>query len=135
MSLSHYLVISGAAIGAFLVGAAWYSPLLFGNTYLALRGLDPAVPVAMPVSEILLEFARWLIVVCVMALLARWIGIDSLGQGLLLGLVMWIAIYAALAGAVLHEGQSLRVYAIHVGDGLCKLLLIGGVLSFATWRS
>ncbi len=31
-----------AAVVAFVVGAVWYSPLLFGKTYMELRGMKPA---------------------------------------------------------------------------------------------
>ena len=40
----NYLAVLAAAFGAFIVGGLWYSPLLFGRAYLALRGIGPDAP-------------------------------------------------------------------------------------------
>ncbi len=133
MSLSGSLAIVVAAVAAFLIGAVWYSPLLFGNVFLALRGIDAtAAQPAMPVHVVLLEFSRWLIITIVLAGFVGWFGIRGVSHGLLFGILMWLVIYAALAGAVLHEGVPWPLYAIHAGDGLVKLLVISGILS--VWR-
>ena len=36
----------------------------------------------------------------------------------------WVAIYTALAGSVLHKGVPWRLYAIHAGNGLAKMLVM-----------
>ncbi len=38
----NYWAVVVAAVVAFVVGAVWYSPLLFGKTYMELRGMNPA---------------------------------------------------------------------------------------------
>ena len=131
----NYLAVLAAAVATFVVGGLWYSPLLFGNTYLALRGLDPAAAsqTAMSVGEVVAEFARWLLVAFVLARLMALLGIASLSSTLTFGLWMWLAIYTALAGSVLHESTPWRLYAIHVGDGLVKIVLITTIIGL--WRS
>lgn len=131
----NYLAVLGAAVAAFVVGGLWYSPLLFGNAYLALRGLDPAAAsqTTMSVGEVVAEFARWLVIAFVLARLMALLGIASFSGTLTFGLWMWLAIYTALAGSVLHESTPWRLYAIHVGDGLVKIVLITTIIGL--WRS
>ncbi len=123
----------GAAVLAFVIGGLWYSPLLFGRAYLTLRGLDPTASAAMPVGEVVGEFSRWLLITVVLAVLMPRVGVDSVGTAVLFGLTIWVIIYAALAGSVLHEGYPWRVYALHAGDGLVKLVMITAILGL--WPS
>lgn len=120
-----------SAVVAFVIGGLWYSPLLFGNSYLSLRGLDPNAvnPAATPVTEMGGEFIRWLIIIVILARAMALLAIDDLTSGLVFGGLVWVVIYAALAGSVLHEGYPWRVYAFHAGDGLLKIAAITAILS------
>jgi hypothetical protein len=130
----NYPAVLASAVLAFVVGGLWYSPVLFGNTYMSLRGLDPNAAKAMTLSvgEMVAEFARWLVIGFVLARFMTLLGIANLSAALTFGLWMWLAIYTALAGSVLHEGTRWRLYAIHVGDGLVKILLMTAILGL--WR-
>ena len=121
-----------AAVVAFITGGLWYSPVLFGNSYLTLRGLDAQTGAAIPTGEIIAEFARCLIISGVVAHFVRLLGITTLSSALTFGLWMWVAISTVVAGSVLHEGYAWRLYAIHVGDGLVKVLLITAIV--VLWR-
>jgi hypothetical protein len=37
----NYWAIVVVAIAAFVMGAIWYSPLLFGKAYMEVRGMNP----------------------------------------------------------------------------------------------
>ena len=37
----NYLAVIVAAVAAFVVGAVWYSPFLFGKAYMEVRGMNP----------------------------------------------------------------------------------------------
>lgn len=122
--------VLAAAVLAFIVGELWYSPLLFGNVYLRLRGLDPAANTdELPMGEVIAEFLRWLIVSVVFAFGVARLRAASRSQMLVYALLLWAAMYAAAGGAVVHEGYDWRLYAIHAGDGLVKMLLIGTILA------
>ena len=131
----NYLAVLAAAVAAFIVGGVWYSPLIFGKAYLALRGLDPVVASqsGMSVGEVVTEFGRWLVISFVLARFVAQSSVADLSDGLRFALWMWLAIYTALAGSVLHEGTPWRLYAIHAGDGLVKVVLI--VTIFMLWRA
>jgi hypothetical protein len=130
----HYLAVLGAAAAAFVVGGLWYSPLLFGKPYMALRGLDPggANEMTMSLGEIVGEAARCAVLTFVLARLMAQFGNINLAAALSLGTWIWLGIYTALAGSVLHEGTPWRLYAIHAGDGLAKIVVITIIL--ALWR-
>jgi hypothetical protein len=52
-----------------------------------------------------------------------------LSGGALLGLVLWVGFPLVLwTGAVIHEATPVRLAALHAGDWLLKLLLIGVVV-------
>lgn len=131
----NYLAVLAAAFGAFIVGGLWYSPLLFGRAYLALRGIGPDVANEMstPVVVMLAEFARWLVIAFVLARFMALLSVTGFAAALSFGLWMWLVIYTALAGSVLHEGTPWRLYAIHVGDGLAKIVLIAAIVGL--WRA
>jgi Protein of unknown function (DUF1761) len=131
----NYLAVLSSAVAAFVVGGLWYSPVLFGKAYMSLRGLDPngANAMTLPLGEMVAEFARWLVIGFVLARFMTLLDIANLSSALTFGLWMWLAIYTALAGSVVHEGTRWRLYAIHVGDGLVKILLITAILGL--WRA
>ena len=65
----NYLAVIAAAIAAFVVGALWYSPLLFGRTYMEVRGLSPSALAEMKprVGELVGEFVKNIVVAFVLA--------------------------------------------------------------------
>ena len=130
----NFVAVLGAAVLAFVIGGLWYSPLLFGRAYLTLRGVDAtASDAAMAIGEMVGEFGRWLLITIVLAALMPRVGVHTMQTAVMFGLAMWVIIYAALAGSVLHEGYPWRVYAIHAGDGLAKLVTITAILGL--WPS
>lgn len=123
MSGRDSLAILVAAAVAFVIGGLWYSPLLFGNSYATLRGLDPAALAATrpPVGEMIGEFARVLVVAFVLRYLLARMRVADVWGAAGVGLLVWFGFQAMmLLGAVLHEGMPWRLYAIHASDALVK---------------
>lgn len=121
-----------AAVAAFVVGALWYSPVLFGKAYAAVRGLDPRAVAEMrpPVAEIVGEFARNLVIAFVLGHFVVRLGISDRRGAVQLALWVWVGFQAMLLlGAVLHEKMPPKLYAIHVGDALVKTLLMTVILA------
>jgi hypothetical protein len=131
----NYWPVVVAAVAAFVVGAVWYSPLLFGKAYMMLRGLNPAAMANMrpPAGEMLGEFVRYLVVAYVLARFVVLLGVGDWKGAVQLGLWVWIGFQAMLLmGAVLHEKMPWMLYAIHAGDALVKTLLMTVILG--VWR-
>lgn len=83
-----------------------------------------------PPWKVAVEFLRCLVLATVVAGLAALGDIDAWTGGLLLGLALWTGFpFVLWAGAMLHENTPFRLAAIHAGDWLVKLLLIGVILS------
>jgi peptidoglycan/LPS O-acetylase OafA/YrhL len=114
---------------ATLVGTA--AAFLAGGAYYAALGdrLDDR-DAEMPPWKLAVEVARCLILAAVVAGLATEAEIDTWTQGLLLGLALWVGFPLVLwIGAVIHENAPVKLAAIHGGDWLVKLLLVGGLVA------
>ena len=73
---------------------------------------------------------RGLILAAVVAGLASQGEIDEWTGGLLLGLALWIGFPLVLwTGAMIWESTPWRLAAIHAGDWLVKLLVVGVIVS------
>ena len=131
----NYVAVVVAAGAAFVVGAVWYSPLLFGKAYMAVRGLDPAAMAYMrpPVWELLGEFVKNLVVAFVLGHFVVRLGIGDWKGAVQLALWVWVGFQAMLLmGAVLHEKMPWKLYVIHAGDALVKTFLMTVILG--VWR-
>ena len=135
MSEFNYLTVVVAAVAAMGVGAVWYSPLLFGNAYMKLRGMNPDATADRrpPAGELLGEFVRNLVVAFVLALFVVRLGVGNWNGAALLGLGVGVGFQATLLlGSVIHENLPWKLYAIHAGDALVKTLLMAVILG--VWR-
>ena len=131
----NYWAVVVAAVVAFVVGAVWYSPLLFGQSYLEVRGMSPGALADMrpAAGELLGELAKNLVVAFVLAHFVERLGVGDWKAALQLGLWVWVGFQAMLLmGAVLHERMPWTLYAIHAGDALVKTLLMTVILG--VWR-
>lgn len=80
--------------------------------------------------KLAVEFIRGLILAAVVAGLASQGDIDDWSEGLALGLALWIGFpFVLWTGAMLHENTSFKLAAIHAGDWLLKLLVLGVIVS------
>jgi hypothetical protein len=129
----NMLAVIVAAISAFAEGALWNSPLLFGNARIKLAGLDPAAEMKVSPAKPVAELARCLVAAFVLALVLRVAGISDLQGAFGLAVLIWFGFQAVfLFGGIIWEKLPPRLYAIHVGDALVKILLMAAILGL--WR-
>jgi thiosulfate reductase cytochrome b subunit len=124
------VAIAVATVAAFVLSSVWY--LAFGAR---LARLSPAYAeqARSPALNVLAEVGRSLIVALVTAGLASLTRIQGLDEAVLLGVALWVGFpLVLLTGAVIHEGVTVPLAAIHAGDWLLKLLLIAAVVGL--WR-
>jgi len=127
----NYWAVIVAAVAAFIVGAAWYGPILFGKKYIALRGMNPDVIKDMkpPVWELLGEFVRNLVIAYVLARFALQNEAINWMSAVQTGFWIWIGFQATLLmGSLLHEKMPFKLYIIHAGDALVKTLLMAVII-------
>jgi hypothetical protein len=81
-------------------------------------------------SKLAAELARSLILATVIAGLASRGDIDTAAGGLLLGVALWVGFpFILWIGAILWENTPWRLAALHAGDWLVKLLVVGVIVS------
>jgi hypothetical protein len=130
MSGSTASSIVVATVAAFVLSSLWY--MLFGGRLAALSpayaaDARPSGPVVAP------EVLRSLVVAAVLAVLAAGGDADTWLEGAGLGLLAWVGFpLVILAGSILHERYRWQLAAIHLGDWLLKLVLVGAIVS--AWR-
>jgi len=125
MNELNYWAIVVATVGAFLISGGWYAML--GDAMAKLQKSD--ADSSMPPWKILVELARSLAVVVVVAIIFSAIGVNSWIQALGYGMLLWIAFPVVyLVGSSIHENVPWKLAAIHGGDWLLKLLFIAVVV-------
>lgn len=125
------LMVLVATVVGFAASGVYYTIL---DSSLAAARPDAAVA-ATPPWTYAVEFARTLVIAGVAVAVASLADIASWGGGLALGLALWVGFPLMLwVGAVLHEGTGIRLAAIHAGDWLIKLALIGTIVgAWSPW--
>lgn len=122
----NFLAVLAAAIAAFVASGAYYS-LLGGQLAKLSEAYDQDG--RMSLWEVIAELLRSLVTAAVVAGLVEWTGANGIGTAILLGLLLWIGFpLVLLAGSVLHEKVPAKSAAIHAGDWLIKLVLIGFII-------
>ncbi len=134
MRINHWAVVA-AVVAAALVSSAWYSPLLFGTQWMALRDASPGAvaDAAMPAWKILVEILREFVVAYVLARFVVLAGVVDWKGALSLGFWMWIGFpVAMLVGASLWDNKPWLLTVIHGGDWLVKMLVMAVIVGL--WR-
>jgi len=98
MNKINFWAVIVAAVVAFVLGALWYGPFLFGKAYLEVRAVNPAAIADMrpPAWELVGEFAKNLVVAFVIAYFVVRLGVGDWKSALQLGLWIWVGFQAML---------------------------------------
>lgn len=125
MELNYWAIVV-AGVAAFVAAFGYY--VIFGKQ-LAEYGSAVAAGERTPPWLMPVELVKHLVVAAVVAGLATNMDIVGIAGGALLGLVLWIGFpVVLLAGSVIHEKTPWRLAALHAGDWLVKLLLVGAIV-------
>lgn len=132
----NYLAVLVAAVISILVGMVWYSPAVFGKSWMKSAGISEgeinrAKKKGMSRAYALMVLGS-LVMAFVLAHFVAYASAANFAEGLQVGFWAWIGFVAPVVlGAVLWEGKPWSFYVINVGYQLVSLLLMGGLL--ATW--
>lgn len=122
-----------SAVFLWVLGAFWYSPLLFAKPWVEIvgrkHGEKPEGVVTGMVSSLIGDF----ILAFVLGHIIGWAGARSFGWGLFVGLLCWLGFFAApLYPQRIYEGRPFRYFLITGGYWLIGLSITGGIL--AVWH-
>ena len=127
----NFLPILVVTVIGFMLGGAWYGPL-FGEAWLKAVGLnkEDIKPSPMP---FVISFISGLATAIVLAMLIKLTGIDSIGDGIMLGFYVGVGfIAAAMASDYAFCGWKLRLFQIQAGYRLTYTVIMGAIL--AIWQ-
>jgi hypothetical protein len=115
-----------AGVAAFAFSLVWYSPLLFG-VWTETQGTEAT---AMAPWKFFVAPLRELFTAWFLAWLIGRLGIANWRSAAGLGVLLWAAFYVVqLAGAVIFDGMSPALGAVHAGDWLGKMLIMAMVVN------
>lgn len=132
----NYLAVVVAALAAWILGALWYSPALFGKQWAAAQGFTPERMETMRqgmARKYLVTLVCLLIMAWVMAAFIDRMGILGAIGGVKLGGVVWLG-FVATTGLTAQQfsGKPTGVFVIEVAYQLVYMVLMGVIL--AVWR-
>lgn len=132
MSLSHILPVLAAAVLAWVLGALWYSPVLFAKAWVKAHGYTPEQIAAMQVMQakvITATFFAMLLMAAVLQIFLRHLGADSLADGMKWAFHAWLG-FALPLGFIAHlySQKKLAAWLIDAGYQLVYLVAMGAIL-------
>ncbi|HEU5260136.1 MAG TPA: DUF1761 domain-containing protein [Gemmatimonadales bacterium] len=133
----NILAVIVAAVATFILGAVWYSPVLFAKQWMQAHGYTPEKVEEMRKKGMARAYAVsvlcYLAMAYVLALLASYTQATTLAQGLWLGFLAWLGFAAPLGlTANMFSDKPIAVWVIDAGYQLAHLLLMGAIVSL--WR-
>jgi len=136
MSSHHVFPILTAAAVAFLIGALWYSPLLFAKAWMQAQGHTPEKLAAMQKTAgraYGVSFLCFLLMAFVLHLFLSSVGAADAGSGAHWGALAWLG-FAFTIGltANVYSDKPLAAFLIDTGYQLVYLVVMGAIL--AGWQ-
>ena len=130
----NYLAVAVAALATFLIGALWYSPLVFGKQWMQANGYTPEKLQAMQANATrayIVSFVCYLVVAYVLAVLVHHVEVASVMGGVRLGALVWIG-FAATIGLTgnLFSDKPLMAYVLDAGYQLVYLVVMGAIIGW-----
>ncbi len=132
----NFLAVLVSAVVAFLLGAVWYSPLLFAKQWIAIHADTPAKLKAMQASAkkvYAVSFVCLLVMALAMSLLVAITHMTAVTAGIKLGLLCWLG-FAATIGlmANMYSGKPIKAFLLDAGYQLVYFAVMGAIL--AAWH-
>ena len=129
----NFLAILVSAGIIWILGALWYSPLLFAKPWVAIVGRQMGEKPKGVVKGMVSSFIGDLLLSLVLAHFVVWAHAHGFGHGAFIGLLCWIGfVVSPLYPQSIYEGRPFRYFAINSGYWLIALGVVGGLL--AVWR-
>jgi len=132
----NWLAVLAAGVSTMVVGYVWYGPL-FAKAWSALTGWTEekvrALGSASMARQYGFTFLLALFMSFIMAHLLKALGVESIVDGALTGLVVGLGFVATAFGTVyLFERQSPKLYGINVGYQLVIMVVVAIILT--AWK-
>jgi len=128
----NFVAIVVCAVVLWLLGAVWYSPVLFAKPWMAMVNVPTVGKNKAMMKGMISSFLLDILLALVLAHVVRWSGAVSFGHGAFVGFLMWLGFFAAPAlPQGFYEGRPVKLFLINTGYMLVGLIILGGIL--AVW--
>jgi len=125
----NWLAVLVTGLGYMVIGGLWYGPL-FQKPWMRLANVNEADAKAGAGKAYVMMFIVALVSVFVLAMFVNAIGADTFGEGMLVGLLIWVGfVGTVLLNGVIFEKRPFALYVLNSGYNLVTLLVAGGVLA------
>ena len=130
----NYPAVVIAAVLNMVVGAIWYSPAVFGATWMALTGKASGDMKSGSMGRSYgLMFLAALVLAFAVAKFVGYMQATTLIGGARAGIWIWIGfVLTTTAGFYIFEGRPAKLYWLNNGFHLVSLVIMGALL--AVWR-
>jgi hypothetical protein len=123
----NWIAILVAAFVPIVLGAIWYSPVLFARPWMRAVGRTPEELTGASLGYAI-SVVGALVTSYVLARVIKWAEVDDLFNGALAGVLIWLVIACVLAVNTYFGGRPLALWAIDVGYQLASLVVMGAIL-------
>lgn len=132
MHTGSWPAILAAAVAAWLIGALWYSPLLFGRAWANAHGYTPERLAAMRATAgraYAGSFVAYLVIASVLCVFLAHLGVSGWHGGAGWGFHAWLG-FALPIGftAWLYSDKRFATFALDAGYQLVYLTVMGAIL-------
>ena len=128
----NYLAVLVAAVINMVVGAIWYSPVLFAKDWSKLTGRK-ANEMGDGSTSYVITFAGALLQAYILTHFVSYSGAVTAVEGAMTGFWLWLGFVAVVSAVhLVFEGRSWTLWRINAGYFLVVLLINGAIL--AAWR-
>lgn len=126
-----------AAVAAFVIGAMWYSPILFGKRWMELKGISEKDVTESSKQGMWRRYVAQFISTAVMFVVLGFFianaSVASAGEGALLALIAWVGFsLTAAVGDMLWNKSPLMLAVITEACALISWLVGGAIIG--AWR-
>ena len=132
----NYLAVLVAALATILIGAIWYSPLMFHKFWVKAHGFSEervALLQKAAGKAFLVSLLCYLVMAFVLAILVSYAGATTLQEGAALGFLVWLGFLATLGmTAHMFSEKRLSTYLLDASYQLVYAVVMGAIL--AAWR-
>lgn len=128
----NYVVVLVTAIVGFAIGAAWFSPLLFGKQWAALMGMrmdDPSMK-AKGQKSMAVNFVGQLLTAFVLAQFVNQLRLSALSEAVMMAFWVWLGFVATVQiSSLLWENKPAKLFGINTAYSLVQLAVMASILT------
>lgn len=128
----NFWAVLVAALASMVLGALWYSPLLFGNTWMRMMGIkkpDMKGKESQVMQSYLAGLISALVTNAVLAIVIGLTGMTTVSGGIVMAFLVWFGFVATYSfGSVLWESRTPALWALNNAYNLISLLIAGAII-------